>query len=253
MRIQRWHWTAVAALVLALPACKATRAQPTVEEILLEKKRIGLESLIAAAKTGRFLPFDQVLVIVDQKLVQRLIEATVPFEQVIESRYRIRVESASVTFEDGFGLVQLGGAASLETDPGTRADIDLYGGLDIVELDPKTGVLRGSVKILAVDTQRVDVKGFPAPVRRLVDDLSRERLSAFEPLLSQIEIPVRLESELWVPEVNEPNVRIKKCALPVAAQVVDVKAFRNKLWVFASARTRPGQEASGSPTTRPTP
>jgi hypothetical protein len=247
MRILRGRAAALAAVPLGLAACRLPRAQPTVEEILLEQKRIGLEQLIEAGKSGRLLPFDQVLVVVDQKLVQRLIEATVPFEQVIENRYRIRVESATVTFEDGFGLVQLGGRASLDQDPQTRADIDLYGGLDIVELDPKTGVLRGSIKVLAVDTQRVDVGGFPAPVRRMVDDLSRERLSAFEPLLSKIEIPVRLESELEIPAVNEPNVRIKKCALPMAAQVVDVKAFRNKLWVCASARTRIGSGASEAP------
>jgi hypothetical protein len=181
---------------------------------------------------------------VDQKLVQRLIEATVPFEQVIESRYRIRVESVTATFEDGFALVQLGARASLENEPQTRADIDLYGSLDIVELDPKTGILRGSVKILAVDTRRVDLKGFPAPVRRMVDDLGRERLSAFEPLLSKIEIPVRLERELEIPAVNEPNVKIKKFVLPIAAEVVDVKAFRNKLWICASARTRAGDKGT---------
>jgi hypothetical protein len=184
---------------------------------------------------------------VDQKLVQRLIEATVPFEQVIESRYRIRVETVTATFEDGFALVKLGARASLEGEPETRADIDLYGSLDVVELDPKSGILRGSVKILAVDTQSVDLKGFPAPVRRMVDELGRERLSAFEPLLSKIEIPVRLESELEIPAVDEPNVKIKKAVVPVAAEVVDVKAFRNKLWICASARTRAGAGASGTP------
>jgi hypothetical protein len=244
------RWRVGVAVALVLSACKPPKPQPTIEEVLLEQKRIGLEQLIAAAKGGRFLPFDQALVVVDQKLVQRLIEATVPFEQVIASRYRVRVESATVTFEDGFGLVQLGGSASFENDPQTRAEIDLYGGLDIVELDPKTGILRGSVKILALDTQRVDVKGFPAPVRRLVDDLGREQLTAFEPLLSKIEIPVRLEREIEIPAVKEPNVHIDRFVLPVAAEVVDVKAFRNKLWVCASARTRQSAQGAGSPAAR---
>jgi hypothetical protein len=231
---------ALAAVALALSACKPPNPQPPLEEVLLEQKRIGLEQLIAAAKAGRMLPFDQVLAVVDQKLVQRLIEATVPFEQVIDSRYRIRVESVTATFEDGFALVQLGARASLKDEPGTRADVDLYGSLDVVELDPKTGILRGSVKILAIDTQRVDLKGFPAPVRRMVDELGRERLNAFEPLLSKIEIPVRLESEIEIPAVNDPSVKIKRFVLPVAAEVMDVKAFHNKLWVCASARTREG-------------
>jgi hypothetical protein len=224
---------------LALRGCHPPYRQRPVEEILLDRKRLGLEALIAASKAGRILPFDQVLVVVQQELVQRLIEATLPFEQVIAARYRVHVESASVTFEDGFALVQLGGRASFESDPETFADIDVYGGLDIVELDPKTGILKGRVKILAVDTHRVDVKGFLAPVRRLVDDIGREQLTAFEPLLSKIEIPVRLEREIEIPAVNEPNVRIERFVLPVAAAVVDVKAFRGKLWVCASAVARP--------------
>jgi hypothetical protein len=247
MRILWSFPAALAALAMGASACKAPNPHPPLEEVLLEQKRVGLEQLIAAAKGGRIVPFDQVLAVVDQKLVQRLIEATVPFEQVIDDRYRIRVESVTATFEDGFALVELGARASLENEPETRADVDLYGGLDIVELDPKTGILRGRVKILAVDTQRVDLKGFPAPVRRMVDELGRERLSAFEPLLSKIEIPVRLESELEIPAVDEPAVKIKKVVLPVAAELVDVKAFHNKLWVCASARTREGAAARPRP------
>src|SRR5260221_12125967 len=92
-----------ASLALLPIACRRPRRAP-VEEILLERKRIGLERLIAAAKENRFIPFEQVLVVVQQELVQKLIEANLPYEQVIEDRYRIRADSARVTFEDGFAL-----------------------------------------------------------------------------------------------------------------------------------------------------
>jgi hypothetical protein len=213
-------------------------SRPPVEEILLERRREGLQGLIAAAERERLLPFDQVLVIVQQELVQRLIEATLPFEEVLPPRYRVVVESARVVFEDGFALVQLTGRASLADDPATFAEISVYGGLDIVELDPETGILRGRAKILAVETQRVDLLGFTAPVRRLVEDLSREQLSTFEPLLSNVTIPVRLESELRIPAVHEGGVHIDEMALPIAASVVDVKAFRGKLWICVSAQEK---------------
>jgi hypothetical protein len=218
-----------------------------VEEILLERQRQGLEALLADVRADRLIPFEHVLVVVQQSLVQRLIEATLPYEQVLPPRYKIRVEKAHVEFEDGFALVELAGGASLTDDPGTRAEIHVYGGLDVVELDPKSGILKGQVKILAVDTQRVDVKGITAPVRRLVDELSRERLSAFEPLLSSIEIPVRLESNLEIPTVDEAGVRIEKAVVPVSAEVGAVRAFRGRLWVCAQARSEAQPRPRGTP------
>ena len=220
----------------SLSCGRRMEARPPVEELLLERQRQGLEALIAAARGGHLIPFDQVLVVVPQKLVQELIEATLPFEQVLEDRYRIRVETASVTFDDGFGLVQLRGRASLKDDPSTAAEIDVYGALDVVDLDPKTGILKGRAKVIAVETRRVDVVGFPAPVRRFVDELSRERLTAFEPLLSSVEIPVKIAREIQVPEVNESGVHIAQAVLPVEGAVVDVKAFHGKLWICASAK-----------------
>jgi hypothetical protein len=232
-----WPRLAGALLALGTLSCgHGMEARPPVEELLLERQRVGLEALITAAKNGRLIPFDQVLVVVPQKLVQELIEATLPYEQVLENRYRVRVESARVTFDDGFGLVQLRGRASLADDPSTAAQIDVYGALDVVDLDPASGILRGRVKVIAIETRRVDVVGFPAPVRRFVDELSRQQLSAFEPLLSSIEIPVKIARQIQVPEVNESGVHIAQAVLPVEAGVVDVKAFHGKLWVCAAAR-----------------
>lgn len=204
--------------------------------MLLERRTQGIQGLIAAAREGRLVPFDQVLVVVQQGLVQGLVEATLPYERDLAERYRVRAETATVAFDDGFALVQLRGRASLLQDPDTAAEIDIYGAIDIVELDPETGVLRGRVNILAVDTRSVDLAGIPAPMRRLVDNLSREQLSAFEPLLSNIEIPVKLEQTVRIPAVNQSGIKIQEAVLPLEAAVVDVKAFRGKLWVCVSAR-----------------
>jgi hypothetical protein len=230
---------AVFGLLLAMGAvyCRpGTPTRPPIEELLLERQRQGLEGLIAAAREGRLIPFDQVLMVVPQQLVQDLIMATLPYEQDLQSRYRVRVASVRVAFEDGFGLIHLRGSASLVNDASTAAEIEVYGGMDIVDLDPQTGILRGRIKVLALETQRVDVVGFPAPVRQLVDDLSREQLTLFEPLLSNIEIPIKLEHEIAIPAVNQAGIRIDQATLPLEAAVVDVKAFRGKLWICASAK-----------------
>ena len=238
--------TRIGVILLALasfPACRAplplplAQRRPPVEEVLLERRRQGIEGLIAAArKNGRLIPFDQVVVVVQQGLVENLIAATLPYEQVLAKRYRVRAETVKVTFDDGFALVQLRGRASLVDDADTAAEIDVYGAIDIVELAPTTGVLHGRVKILAVETQRVDLAGIRAPARRLVDDLSREQLTAFEPLLSNIEIPIKLEQKVAIPAVNQSGIRIEEAVLPMEAAVVDVKAFRGKLWVCVQAK-----------------
>jgi hypothetical protein len=235
-----------AATGLGVSQCPGRDARPPVEEMLLERKKAGLEGLIRAARSGRLVPFEEILVVVQEGLVQRLIEAALPIEQVIE-RYRVRVESVRVTFEDGFALVHLSGRASLTDQPQTFAEIDVYGGLDIVDLDPQTGVLTARAKILAVDTQRVDLRGISAPVRRLVDDIGRERLSVFEPLLESLEIPVRLESEVVIPAVRDAGVFIEAARAPVAVGIVDVKAFRGKLWISASAQAGVEPRAKKAP------
>ena len=121
-----------------------------------------------------------------------MVSATLPFEQVILDRYRIRVSRAEVHFDDGFGLVRLDGEASFadQKDTEGHAEVTVFGGLDVVALDPVSGVLRGSVKIIAVDARRVNVYGVRSfMVEDLVEQLGRERLDAFSALASAIEIP----------------------------------------------------------------
>src|SRR5215470_17120573 len=95
---------ALRALALATLACGACRREgpPPVssEEAVLARQTEGLEALIHAAEKGPLVPFDQILVVVDQSLVQDLLTAATPYERLVAGKYRIRVESASVLFED---------------------------------------------------------------------------------------------------------------------------------------------------------
>jgi len=75
-------------LLVWTAACRppGTDERPPVAEIVLERQQQGLKVLIAAAKEGRLIPFEQVLVTVSQELVQGLIEATLPYEQDLAER-----------------------------------------------------------------------------------------------------------------------------------------------------------------------
>ena len=156
------------------------------------------------------------------------------------NRYRIHVTRAEVHFEDGLGLVRLDGDARFADRPQEegRADLTVYGGLDVVDLDPDSGLLRGEVKVIAVDARRVGVPGLPSLLaEHLVEDLSREQLDAFGALLSRIEIPVQLQREVTLPAVGPGDVRIAAAAIPLRATVADVKAFQGKLWVSVDVAT----------------
>jgi hypothetical protein len=226
------------ALVLALlPACRRHETAASAESAVLERRREGLTALVAAAKQGALLPFDKLLVVADERLVAEVIAATLPFEAVIAGRYRVSVTRAEVRFEDGFGLVRLDGEASFADRPASdgHAELTVYGGLDVVDLDPDSGVLRGRVKVIAVDARRVNVYGVQASlVEELVESLGREKLDSFGVLASRIEIPVRIEGKVTLPAVGPGEVSIEAETIPVRASVSDVKAFRGKLWVSVS-------------------
>ncbi|MBA2563883.1 MAG: hypothetical protein H0V09_00475 [Gemmatimonadetes bacterium] len=251
-------FAALAALAaLALPGCnRGGESQVSVQEAILQREQLGLRALIAAAHEGPLIPFQQVLVVLDQRLIQDLLEAATPYERMVADRYRVRVTAASVRFEDGFALVRLDGRASFANreESDVAADVEVFGGLDIVDLDRASGVLRGRVRIIGVQAKRITVMGRDTgPVRKLVEDLGRSKVEEFNVLGSTLEIPVQLEQEVVIPEVGpEGDIHIPAATVPLRVAVQDVKAFRGKLWVsIGVAVVVPGQEDAPPPEAAP--
>src|SRR5262245_64931940 len=115
VRFAKHNFPAVPFLAALLHGACHNEASPRIsaEEAVLQRQAQGLEALIRAAEKGPLIPFNQILVIVDQSLVQDLLTAAAPYERTIADKYRIRVENAGVMFEDGFALVRLDGRAAL--------------------------------------------------------------------------------------------------------------------------------------------
>jgi hypothetical protein len=210
-----------------------------VEAAVAQRQNEGLKRLLAEAEKGPLVEKGDVLVVVHERMVQEVISSVLPVEQVIAGRYRVRLTEAAVNFEDGLALVRLKGRASLadQDEQYASAELDVAGGLDVVDLDPRNGRLRGQVRIIAVDAQAVDVMGVKTPrqAESLVEDLGRERLEAFSALLAGIEIPVRIQQDVAIPAVSEAGVRIGAASVPLAVAVLDVNAFRGRLWVSVKA------------------
>jgi hypothetical protein len=85
-----------------------------------------------------------------------------------------------------------------------------------------------------VDARRVEVVG-KRDADKLVERLGKARLSAFAGLASDLEIPVRHEHAIEMPAVDDGPVRIQATTLPLRLSLVDVKAFKGRLWISMAA------------------
>jgi hypothetical protein len=212
----------------AIGARYATRDDaPPAEEIVLLRQNAELVSLLAAAEAGRLLDFEQVLVVVDQHLVQDLVGAVVPLEGEVGGGFHVRIEAAEAAFADGLALLRLRGRARHEATAASAA-MTVYGGLDVVDLDPDSGMLRCRVKVFGVETTEADVLGIDRPARRLSDALATGGL---ERLLPAVEVPIRIEDNIALPAVRTRRLRIDAADVPIHASVGHVAVFGGKLWV----------------------
>src|SRR5512140_2210394 len=128
---------AVAAILLVAGfSCRRPRTPTRVafEETLMQRQISGMHDLIATMRDSSLIPADQGLVIIDQGLVRNLLQAAIPYERDIGSGITVRVDSATVVFEDGLALIQFGGRARLGSGDNVYADVTVYGELNSVVL-----------------------------------------------------------------------------------------------------------------------
>ena len=153
----------------------------------------------------------------------------------------MKIDSADAAFGDGVALVRLTGTASVG-GASVGSPVTVFGAIDVVELDPVSGVLQCRVSILGVEAQDAAALGRNDPVGRLTEALTHGGLSL---LLGSLEIPVSIENRVSIPAVESKRLRIAAEDLPLTIAVQQVKVFGGRLWVFVDAalvtrvRTKP--------------
>jgi hypothetical protein len=211
--------------------CARHVESPPAEQLVLERQVGKLRELVTAAEGGSLLDFGQLLIVVDESLVQSVLASAASLEGDVGGGFWVRIDKASASFQDGVALVRMGGEARLVNESvSTWAEV--YGGLEVVELDPESGVLRARVKVYAVEVARADILGIDEPARELTKALAEGGL---ESLLGPVEVPVRIEDHLRLPAVTTRRLRIPAMEVPVIASVTSVRVFGGKLWVGIGA------------------
>ncbi len=216
------------------------------DEALLMRQLEGAQTLLARARKGPLVDFDKILVVVHEHLVQDLLQAATPFEGTVGDGLRIRVESATVRFADGFALVRLDGRASLEGRD-DYADVSVYAGLEVHGLDPRSGVLRAGLRVFSVEAPKVNVLGVDRSARDIVAALGRSRLEDYGRILSSLEIPVRIETKVAIPATDNERIHIPEADVPIEASLLEVRVFSGRLWIALGAQV--GERQSPAPKT----
>jgi hypothetical protein len=229
----------LAILVLALGELRRMGPGPpprlSAREGLLSRQNQELVKLTSAAENGTLLDFKGVLVVVDQVLVQDLLHAVTPLEAEVGGGFHVKIDAAEAAFGDGVAVVRMTGTASVGgASVGSR--VTVLGAINVVELDPASGVLRCGVGILGVEAQDAAALGHSDPIGRLTEALTRGGLSL---LLGSLEIPVSVEKRLSIPAVKSKRLRIAAENLSLTIAVQQVKVFGGRLWVFVDAALAP--------------
>lgn len=204
-------------------------------EALLLRQTIGLTKLVEDAEKGTLLNFQGVLIAVDQVLVQDLLGAVVPVQADVGSGFNVVINAADAAFGDGVALVRLTGRATV-AGASVGSEVTVFGSIDVVRLDPVSGILQCNVSIVGVEAENAAALGRGDPVGRLTEALTHGGIAL---LLGDLEIPVSVQDRLSIPAVESKRLQIPAEDLPIRAVAQQIKVFAGRLWVFVDVNLIP--------------
>jgi hypothetical protein len=219
--------------------------RPSARETLLLRQNRELVKLADEAEKGTLADFKGALIVVDQVLVQDLLRAVMPVEKEVGGGFTVRIQNVDAAFGDGVALVRMTGRAGVGgTSMGSV--VTVFAAIDVVHLDPASGLLQCGVSILGVEAENASALGRNDPVGRLTEVLTDGGLRL---LVGTLEIPVSIDDRLEIPAVQSKRLQIPAETLPLSVTAKEVKAFGGRLWVFVDValKTRPAPVPVPSP------
>jgi len=212
----------------------------------LSRQVADLRTLVERAEKGRLVPTDGLIVAVREDVVRRMAQLALPREQVVQERFRVRLERADVRFRDRHGAVRLEGRVGWADDADLyRADVfvDLivFGRIDTAAVDPKEGTLTVEIVPIGFEIQRVNVGEGQPTVRQLAEGVARALPESLSALRSSVTIPVAFERELRLGGRDSGPFRFRPASLPLRLVVKDASAHGGRLWISVGVEAVPGK------------
>jgi len=221
-------------LVLAGCAPSDEESQFLARKALLQRQNQGIRELIEEEKRGSLVPTNRFLVGIDEKIVVDLFRSQLPMQRPLGKRFIVRLESATVSLRDKYGVVTIQGIVFRPKTPDRKTAVRVIGGLGAVKIDPKSGVIKVNI---AIDNLELVQAGLLENVlgRGGKRWLAKKSLPMIQEALPAIEIPAVLGRSIRVPAVQAEGVQLDSLQIPLNLSVGRVIAAAGKLWVTLDA------------------
>lgn len=231
---------------LAFACGQAPPARVLDLESHLTRQVADLRALVARAEKGRLVPRDGLVVAVREEVARRMAELTLPREEMVEDRFRVRLERADVRFRDRHGAVRLEGRVGWADDADLyRADVfvdlTVFGRIDTVAVDADEGTLTVEVVPFGFEIRDLNVGEGQPTVRQLAEGLARALPEGLSALGAKLTIPVAFEHQLRLGGREEGPVRYRQAVLPLRLVVKDAAAHGGRLWVSVGVEALPAE------------
>lgn len=227
---------ALLALLLA-GACgeDVESARRRAQAIVARRQIEGLKQLVAGAERGELSTSSQIAIGIREEIVRDILSASLPLERAVSERFKVRLERAEVRFLDTQSAVILRGQAGLLGESDVAVSVVLVGSLDQLHLEEGSGRLKAHIALEYFEVEKVAAGGDRPVLRRLIDALGRESLSAIQEAVPEIEIPVKLDPSIRIKGLGRGPVAAKPGELPLHFEVARVVPLNGRLWVLLNA------------------
>jgi len=215
-------------------------------EAHLSRQVADLRALVERAEKGRLVATDGLVVAVREDVVRHMAELALPREQVIQQRFRVRLERADVRFRDRHGAVRLEGRVGwADVADLQRADVfvDLvvFGRIDAAAVDAKEGTLAVEIVPIGFEIQKVNVGEGQPTVRELAAGVARSLPEGLASLSTRVTIPVAFEREIRLEGRDSGPLRYRPASLPLRFVVKDLAAHGGRLWLSVAVEAGAGK------------
>lgn len=237
------------AVAVATAGCRGSDGGGSLhaQQVSLEREVEGLRERIGKSEGGgSILRDDAVVSAISESVVREFLTAQLPFDLEVQA-YQISLKQADVAFA-GTPSVTLTGTIVHNDYPALVGEVRMLGALEDVRVDPASGTLQASVAVDHIDL--LQMAGFEKYLHgETVDELARTVRLQLGGKIPTVQIPVKIEQQIDLPEVTDGPVRLQGATMPLKVAVADVFASGGVLWV--AIEVVPGEMVKRAPAAAP--